>query len=232
MGWAQGIGGLAVGTSANAVAGGFDAELASALARKMGLRLQLVLVSSGTASAAAPGPGVDAVLSMRSTAVPPNARLVAVTHSGLGVLVPLTSAGPSFRVRSLQDLCGRRVAAIVPSPAEGELNLANGPSGACAGRPLKVQPVADALEGSEDVRVHLAEVLVDDAGVAAHEPGITAPLAPAGVIRIAGDQGVGVRGDDPAMSKALFGSLAAVERDGTYDRLLRRWQVNNLDIRS
>ena len=204
---------------------GFDVDLATALARRLGVSARFVNFSDlDGLLPALTGGRFDVVMS--GIGDTPERRHVGVTFvdylmAGTSILV---AKGNPKAVQSLDDLCGQVVA--VQRDTEQDTRTVPDQSARCRllGRAevdvVALESEAGALERLRSGRA--AAVLVDSsvAGyIAKTGPEFDEIGPPAG----GGTYGIAVAKQDTDLLNALVDALAAIMADGTYRTLLERW---------
>jgi polar amino acid transport system substrate-binding protein len=195
---------------------GFEAELAEALARALGVRAELVQNDWSTLVPSLERGAFDVALNGLEV-TPARAARVAFTRPYYLFRERLvTRAGSEDRVRDLASLQGLRVGTLANSQA-WELLLG---AGALAVPYEGVdEPFADLAAGRTDA------VLMDDIIVDRYAPrhaGL-AVVADVGEGRYA----AAVRPEDPALGRALDEALGALVASGAWRRVLARYRLDN-----
>jgi len=157
--------------------------------------------------------------------------------------VPYFVAGESFVVtndskqnpQEIKDLCGLKVAVEKGTVEETDAGDANDASknGPCAKKPINfkdfsfdkdTQALAALKKGTVDVHFTDSPVasyeLLKNSGfkITNKAPINSAP------------EGIATRKEDSAMTTAITAAFAALKSDGTYQKLLTKWQVTDGDI--
>jgi ABC-type amino acid transport substrate-binding protein len=206
---------------------GFDVDLASQMAQRMGLKLSLVALDPQDLPAAARGGGVDIVLGTLpiSPLLPPPPDLTLQPYLRASSVVVVTSDSP-FAATQPSDLCGRAVTVVTGTPQEVFLAAA---SVAC-GRTGAIQPVpartdADALR---ILHQQQAAAYVADAATAASDTQRDGTLTIASNAFDSGQSAMGLRQGGAVLNDAIIRDFYLVKSDGTFELLLFKWGLTAL----
>jgi len=211
---------------------GIDPDLANELGRKLGVRFTFVNVKfDGLADELRNG-RIDVIISGMS-ATPERARQISFIEyfrSGTSLLVP---KGNPKAIRGMGDLCGKTVTMQQGTIQE---DLATAQQRTCAvSQPLRLRPLDSGSQALLDVKYGDADVALTDFPVAAYN----AKVSNAGKdFQVVGEQigsgpfGIGVRKEDAALREALANALRQVIADGSYDRVLSKWNVKGGALKS
>jgi polar amino acid transport system substrate-binding protein len=200
---------------------GFDVDLVTGIAARLGLRLELRQVSFGEL--------IDQVesgaLMLSTSSMYDNAKrqqrvdFVDYFNVGTSVVVRKDAAD----VAGYRGLCGLRVAV---QPATVYVELLAGVAATCpSGRRLSV--VATSADRPALVAAGRVDAYLDDYPIAAYA------VSKNGALRISGDQieaqpyGIGVAKKRRDLAKAVQTALYELIDDGTYDRLVAKWKLPN-----
>jgi polar amino acid transport system substrate-binding protein len=205
---------------------GIDPDLAIELGRKLGVRFTFVNVKFDTLVDGLRDGRVDVIISGMS-ATPERAREISFIEyfrSGTSLLVP---KGNPKGIRSLADLCGK-TATMQSGTTQEDLAKAQQPH--CpAAQPLRLRPLDSGSQALLEVKYGTADAAMTDFPVAAYN----AKVSNGGRdFEVAGDQidsgpfGIGVRKEDAPLRDALRDALRQVIADGSYDRVLSKWNVS------
>lgn len=201
---------------------GLDAELARALAERIGLRAEIVTTAWDGILAGLIAGRYDAIIGSM-TITDERRRAVDFVgpyyHAGRAVFVPVDSS-----VQSLDDLSGRRVGATLGETHE---RWARAQSGwrvrSLKGLPELLLEVGagrvDAIV-QDDVAVWAALKTTGDSLRKLDTPSIEAART---------DIGIAIRKDELALHAALQNALDAMRADGSFAALSRRWIGTDLD---
>jgi polar amino acid transport system substrate-binding protein len=205
---------------------GIDPDLAAELGHRLGVRLTFVNVKFDSLLDSLRSGRIDAIFSGMS-ATPDRAvqaSFIEYFQSGTSIVV---AKGNPAGIRSIGDLCGRTVA-VQEATTQGD--LAKAQAKRCpAGRPMKVQLLDSGSQALLQVKFRQADASLTDFPVAAYN----AKASSSGRdFQVVGGQiepgpfGIGVRKADAALRDALRTALRQIIADGTYDRVLGKWNLS------
>jgi polar amino acid transport system substrate-binding protein len=205
---------------------GIDPDLANELGRKLGVRFTFVNVKFDSLVDALKDGRVDVIISGMS-ATPERGReisFIAYFRSGTSLLV---AKGNPKGIHSLADLCGKTVTMQSGTIQEDQ---AKAQQPRCpAGQPLRLRPLDSGSQALLEVKYGSADAAMTDFPVAAYN----AKVSNGGKdFEVVGDQidsgpfGIGVRKEDAPLRDALRDALRQVIADGSYDRVLSKWNVS------
>lgn len=208
---------------------GFDVELGEALAAKLGLRLAWQETSFDQMMPALATDRVDVILSGMSD--------VATRHETASFVDYLRS-GPQFFAQKaraaefadMKALCGKRVGASRRTNFPQEIaawSKANCPEGS--------QVVFVGTEGSADARTQLRQGRIDAAVqggetlpyVMGQDPNTYVALGQPIAVQYTG---IAVPVKQEGLQRALSGALDALIADGSYAKLLAKWQLDGMGV--
>ncbi len=207
---------------------GFDIDIATALAGKMGLNVTIVKTDSPQIIGALLAKKGDAVISALSI-TPDLQRQVA--------FVPYFQAGQSILVRkgnpagitSLADLCGKSVAVQVQSPEQNSLDEANGNE--CKSNHVVVHVYPTDLQAVLTLKQGQADAALDDSPVAAYFVKQTPDqLDLAGHPFKTNPEGIAIDPKNGDLVKAMQKAMLAIYQDGSYRLLLAKWNLVDGEI--
>jgi polar amino acid transport system substrate-binding protein len=204
---------------------GFDVDLAKALARKLGVKLEWQESAFAQMIPALTTGRVDAIISGMTDLE---------TRHDASIFVDYLRSGPQFFVQAsragefkdMQALCGKSVGTSrrTAFPAE----IAAWSEKHCGNNAIKVV----GTEGSSDARTQLKQGRVD-AGVQGNEtlpyvmseePNVYAPVGAAFAEQFTG---IALAKGDTALQTAIAIALDALIADGSYKALLDKWQLSS-----
>src|SRR5215213_6183750 len=180
---------------------GIDPDLATELGRKLGVRFTFV------------NTGFD--------------QLIPSLKAGdFDVIISSMTATPEW-ANALCDLSGSTVT-LQKGTIHEELVKATQPE--CGGRRIKTRPLDSGTQVVLEVKFGRADAALADFPVAAYNAKVSGQGAD---FQVAGSQidpgpyGIGVRKDDTELQQVLRDALRAVIEDGSYDRVLTKWNVTD-----
>ncbi|MDQ6748223.1 MAG: ABC transporter substrate-binding protein [Candidatus Dormibacteraeota bacterium] len=215
-------------------ADGFDIDVAKALAARMGLKYEVVDTKFADVFTALTNKKYDAVISSTTITDERKKTLQFVPYFSAGESF-VTLAGSKKSPQELKDLCGLKVAVEKGTTEESDATDANDPAkqGVCAKNHIDFQ--ASDFDKDTQALAALKRGTVDvhftDSPVASYEL-----LKNTGfkitnkTIQSTAPEGIAVRKDDRAMLAAISEAFNAMKTDGTYKKLLDKWQLAAGDI--
>src|SRR5260370_33984182 len=153
--------------------------------------------------------------------------------------VPYFRAGESFVVikgsskhpTQLSDLCGLTVAVEKGTAELDEANGLNKSGGTCASKNVKIQAFDKDTDALRELKKGSVDGHFTGSPVACFEMRHDSGLAlSGGVIEIA-PEGIRVRKGDTAIEDPISKAFKAIEDDGTYNTILKKWGLQDGDIR-
>jgi polar amino acid transport system substrate-binding protein len=203
---------------------GIDPDLATELGRKLGVRFTFVNTAFDQLIPALQDNDFDVIISSM-TATDERAKEISFLEyfqAGTSILVP---KGNPERIGSMADLCGNTVT-LQAGTIHEELVAAEQPR--CAGRRIKARPLDSGTQVVLEVKFGRADAALADFPVAAYNAKVSGQGAD---FQVAGSQidpgpyGIGFRKDDAELRQVLQEALRAIVADGSYDRVLTKWNV-------
>jgi polar amino acid transport system substrate-binding protein len=166
------------------------------------------------------------------TATPERAREISFLEyfqAGTSILVP---RGNPEKVRSMADLCG---ATVTLQAGTIHQELVDGQQADCGAKPIKARPLESGTQVVLEVKFGRADAALADFPVAAYNAKVSGQGRD---FQVVGDQidpgpyGIGVRKDDGDLQSVLQEALRAIIEDGSYDRVLTKWNVTDGALKS
>jgi polar amino acid transport system substrate-binding protein len=205
---------------------GIDPDLATELGRKLGVRFSFVNTAFDELIPSLQDGKFDVIISSM-TATPERARAISFLEyfqAGTSILV---AKGNPERIRAMGDLCGATVT-LQAGTIHEELVAAQQPD--CGARPIKARPLESGTQVVLEVKFGRADAALADFPVAAYNAKVSGQGRD---FQVVGEQidpgpyGIGVRKDDADLQAVLQEALRAVIEDGSYDRVLTKWNVTD-----
>jgi polar amino acid transport system substrate-binding protein len=202
---------------------GFDVDLITAIARRLGLKVQVLSTKPDLLISDLQYGRYDVAMSAIPITPDRQSRVNFIPYFKAGSSL-LVQAGNPARINGLKDLCGLRVAVEVGTPEQLDLQNA---SRLCQqqGRPsisLRVRgnqsAVVQALKGAQVVATYQDSASSDY--VMKLNPG---RFGIGGGVVNASLEGIAVNKDNRALYQALSTTLNSLKRDMTYHRLILKW---------
>nr|BFE82570.1 ABC transporter substrate-binding protein [Planobispora longispora] len=199
---------------------GFDVDLANAIAAKLGLKLDMRQTPWGELLAKAESGEVDASMSSITDTAERQQRVDFVDYLNVGSVVV---ARGKMDGEGITALCGQRVAVPIGTIYVG---LAEAQNDRCpAGNRLTIVPVEALSDSKGAVLAGKADAYLDD-----FPPGAVA-VQENSSLRISGPQieaapyGIAIGKGKGTLKKAVQQALYELFEDGTYDALLKKWEI-------
>jgi polar amino acid transport system substrate-binding protein len=205
---------------------GIDPDLASELGRKLGVRFTFVNTAFDQLIPALQARQFDLIISSM-TATPERAKQISFLEyfqAGTSILVP---RGNPERIGSMADLCGATVTLQAGTIHEA---LVEAEQADCGARRIKARPLDSGTQVVLEVKFGRAEAALADFPVAAYNAKVSGQGRD---FQVVGEQidpgpyGIGVRKDEAELQAVLREALRAIIRDGSYDRVLSKWNVTD-----
>ncbi len=219
-------------------AAGFDIDLITAMAARMGLQVNVVTTDFTTIIDSLVNHSFDVVVSAVSITPELQKKVDFVPYFNAGESL-LVQKGNPHNLKTVADLCGQNVGVQKATVELSELAMA---SKDCANKGKK--PITmTVLKNQADVTqlTDIVQLLTSNRVVATYQdspvtdyyikqnPGL---FEVGGAIVNAGLEGIVVRKGDMSMFKALRAAFNTVRADGTYHRLILKWGLTNEEISS
>ena len=203
---------------------GIDPDLATELGRRLGVRFTFVNTPFDQLIPSLRASRFDVIISSM-TATAERARQISFLEyfqAGTSILV---ASGNPDRIGSMADLCGQTV-----TLQEGTIHeeLVAAQQARCGARRIKARPLASGTQVVLEVKFGRADAALADFPVAAYNAKVSGQGADFQVVGSQidpGPYGIGVRKDDTELQQVLQGALRAIIEDGSYDRVLKKWNV-------
>ena len=203
---------------------GIDPDLATELGRKLGVRFTFQNVAFDELIPALRAKRFDVIMSAM-TATAERARQISFLEyfqAGTSILV---AKGNPKRIRSLADLCGMTVT-LQTGTTQEELVAAE--QARCGARQIRARSLDSGTQVILEVKYGRADAALTDFPVAAYNAKVSArgdDFEVVGSQIDPGPYGIGVRKQDAQLRTVLQDALRAIIQDGSYDRVLARWDV-------
>jgi polar amino acid transport system substrate-binding protein len=210
---------------------GIDPDLATELGRKLGVRFTFVNTAFDELIPSLQDSKFDLIISSM-TATPERAREISFLEyfqAGTSILV---RRGNPERIGSMADLCGSTVTLQAGTIHE---ELVDAQQADCGSRPIKALPLASGTQVVLGVKFGRADAALADFPVAAYNAKVSGE---GNDFQVVGEQidpgpyGIGVRKDDTDLQRVLQEALRAIIEDGSYDRVLTKWNVTDGALKS
>ena len=208
-------------------AAGFDVDLITAVAKNMGLQVNVVTTKFDTIIDDLSNKRFDVVISAVSITPERQKKAAFVPYFNAGESL-LVQAGNPKNIKSLTDLCGQNVGVQTGTIEQTDLQTA---SSACkkAGKPeIKMVVLQDQTAVIQLLANQRVVATYQDSPVTDYynkqNPG---KFAVGGSVVNAGLEGIVVRKGDTAMLNAVKDAFNKAKSDGTYSQLIQKWGLTN-----
>ena len=210
---------------------GIDPDLATELGRKLGVRFTFVNTAFDQLIPSLQADKFDAIISSM-TATPERAREISFLEyfqAGTSILV---ARGNPERIGSLADLCGQTVT-LQAGTIHEELVAAQQRD--CGARRIRARPLESGTQVVLEVKYKRADAALADFPVAAYNAKVSGQ---GNDFEVVGEQidpgpyGIGVRKEDSDLQTVLQEALRTIIEDGSYDRVLTKWNVTDGALKS
>ncbi|HLI68350.1 MAG TPA: ABC transporter substrate-binding protein [Ktedonobacteraceae bacterium] len=205
---------------------GFDIDLITAMAQKLGLKTKVVSANFDTILDDLNAKRFDTVISaitINSDRLQ-KANFIPYFNAGESLIV---QQGNPLNIKCVPNLCGLKVGV---QSGTVELDDLNAQSKACtkAGKPaIQLTVLTDQTDVIQLLVNHRVDATYQDSPVTDYyikqNPG---QFEIGGTVVNAAAEGIAVRKDDSSLLVALQAALSAIRADGTYDKLFAKWQLN------
>jgi polar amino acid transport system substrate-binding protein len=210
---------------------GLDVDLANALGAKLGMTVTFVNDTDFAGIIGALRAGrFDVVMSaMNDTAERRGEGVDFVDYFRAGSSI-LVQKGNPRSVKGLDDLCGATVAVQKGTTQDTDILTAQESKCRTAGRPVTVLRFEKDIDALQQVKNGRAVADLEDFPVAAYNAATSGggndfDVVPTQVGDV-GVYGIAVPADNAALRDRLRDALRAAIDDGTYDRILARWNIS------
>jgi polar amino acid transport system substrate-binding protein len=203
---------------------GFDVDLITAMAQKMGLTANVKTASYNTIIDDLKAKRYDVVVSAQ-TITPERKQqvdFVPYFNAGQSLLVP---KGNPKNLKAVADLCGKNVGVQDGTTELDTLNAAN--KAECKSNPIKMTVLSAQTDVIQLLVNNRVDATFQDSPVTEyylHQHAGSFDIG--GSIVNAAPEGISIRKGDTAMLNAIQEAFNAVKSDGTYDKLFKKWELN------
>jgi polar amino acid transport system substrate-binding protein len=208
---------------------GFDADLAKALADKMGLKFAILNQAFNGIIPALDAKKYDAIISAMTINDDRKPKVDFLPYFNAGESFVIKK-GASYKPAKLEDLCGHKIAVEDGTAEKDEANGLNDAGKACASNKVTVQVFTVDTEALAQIKKGAVDAHFTDSPVAGYEVKKDSNLEIAGAAIEVAPEGIAVRKGDTAILNPLKAAFKALQDDGTYKSLLTKWGVTDGDI--
>lgn len=203
---------------------GIDIDLCEAIARQMGLRgCEFRNTTFDGIIPALKAKRFDIIMSAMSDTPERQKEIDFIDYFKAGTSILVRKGNPD-RIASLDDLCGKAVG-IQKGTTQEEVANAQKEKCKARGSDLTVLTFETDPEAQQALKAGRTVADMNDFPVAAYVAQTTGDFDVVGEQIEAGPYGIGVRKEDTDLRDALQKALKAIIADGTYDRILAKWNV-------
>lgn len=202
---------------------GIDPDLADALGETLGVRFTFVNTPFDGLIPALQSERFDIIMSAMSVTPERAEEIVFLEYFTVGTAL-LVQAGNPDAIQDLRDLCGRTVSLQKGTTQE---EVANGQRARCEeqGSTLEILTFERDTEALLQVQNGRAAANLNDFPVAAYNAQRDPKFEVVGEQIDAGPYGIGMRRGDTKLHAALQAAMQEIVANGTYDRVLAKWDV-------
>lgn len=204
---------------------GIDIDLCEAIAKEMGLEggCEFRNTTFDGIIPALKAKRFDIIMSAMSDTPERQKEIDFVDYFKAGTSILVRKGNPDG-IRSLDDLCGKTVG-IQKGTTQEEVANAQKEKCKASGSDLTVLTFETDPEAQQALKAGRTVADMNDFPVAAYVAQTTGDFEVVGEQIEAGPYGIGVRKEDTDLRDAIQEALKAIIADGTYDRILAKWNV-------
>ena len=202
---------------------GIDPDIAKAIGDKLGVKLVFVNGTfDGLISQLTNSKRIDLIMSAMSDNKKRQATVDFVDYFSAGTSIIVKKGNPA-KINGLDDFCGKTIAIQRGTTQD---DVAEAQKTKCGSKKLTILKFDTDPESLLQVKNDRAAADMNDFPVAAYtaqkQPGFEVTGEQLG----AGPYGIGVRKSDTALRDALKAAVQAIIDDGTYGKILEKWDVS------
>jgi polar amino acid transport system substrate-binding protein len=209
---------------------GFDIDLITAIAQRMGLQAKIVKADFSTIITSLEAKRFDVVIS--AVSITPERQKVVdfVPYFNAGESL-LVEKGNPLQLKTVSDLCGRDVGVQTGTIEQNDLNAASEDCTKNGKQPIHLTVLQDQTAVVQLLATHRVVATYQDSPVTDYfikqNPG---KFEVGGSVVNAGLEGIVVRKGDTSMFNAIQAAFNALKADGTYHNLIVKWGLTNEQI--
>lgn len=207
---------------------GIDPDLAKAMGDKLGVKFQFTNATFDGLIPAVRSKRFDLVMSAMSDNQKRQAELDFVDYFNAGTSILVKKGNPE-NINTLNDLCGKTVALQRGTTQEDVAKAQQAKCTAAGKGQIKLLTFDKDTDALLQIKGGRAVADMNDFPVAAYNAktsGGGSDFEVVGEQIEAGPYGIGVRKEDTQLRDALQAALKAIIADGTYDKVLEKWNVS------
>ncbi|OLC25029.1 MAG: hypothetical protein AUG06_09910 [Actinobacteria bacterium 13_1_20CM_2_65_11] len=204
---------------------GFDVDIANAIAAKMGLTATIQTQDFSTIIPALLAKKGDAIMSAMSITPDRQKQVAFVGYFSAGQSI-LVKAGNPEGITGISSLCGKKVAVQVTTTEQDTLTAANGAD--CSSNKINIQTFPADTDAVQKLKLGAVDAAMDDSPVAAYYvKQDRTSFAIAGKPIAQAPEGIAVDPKRKDMLKAVQEAMQAIFNDGTYQKILTQWNLQD-----
>ncbi len=206
---------------------GIDPDLAKAMGDKLGVKFQFTNATFDGLIPAVRSKRFDLVMSAMSDTKKRQPQLDFVDYFNAGTSILVKKGNPE-NINSLDDLCGKTVALQRGTTQEDVAKAQQAKCTSAGKAAIKLLTFDKDTDALLQIKGGRAVADMNDFPVAAYNAktsGGGSDFEVVGEQIEAGPYGIGVRKEDTQLRDALQAALKAIIADGTYDKVLEKWNV-------
>ena len=210
--------------TATGKATGFDVDLITEMAKRMGLTANVKTANFTTIVDDLKAKRYDVVISAQTITPDRQKQVDFVPYFNAGQSILVANGNPK-KITAVTDLCGKTVGVQDGTTELDTLNAAN--KAACKANPAKLTVLSAQTDVINLLVTGRVEATFQDSPVTDYYLRLnTGRFQVAGSIVNAAPEGISVRKGDTSMFNAVQQAFNAVKADGTYASLFSKWQLN------
>jgi polar amino acid transport system substrate-binding protein len=210
--------------TASGKATGFDIDLITAMAQRMGLQASIKTANFNTIIDDLSARRYDVVISAITINDDRKKKVDFVPYFNSGESLLVQKGNPQ-NLKAVNDLCGKAVGVQDGTVEHDDLNAAN--SAACKNNPIQLTVLKDQTDVIQLLANKRVVATYQDSPVTDYyiklNPG---QFEVGGSVVNAAPEGIAVRKSDTSMFNAVQAAFNKVKADGTYDSLFTKWQLS------
>lgn len=200
---------------------GIDPDIAKALGEKLGVKLELRNQTFDGLITSLTSKRIDVIMSAMSDTKKRQAKIDFVDYFTAGTSIMVKKGNPEG-IKSLDDFCGKTIAIQRGTTQD---DVAEAQKAKCGSKKLTILKFDTDPEALLQVKQGRAVADMNDFPVAAYNASKSNDYEVVGEQIEAGPYGIGVRKEDTQLREALQKALQAIIDDGTYGKILQKWNV-------
>jgi len=209
---------------------GFDVDVASAIAGKMGLTATIQTADFSTIIDGLLAKKADAIISAMSITPERSKKVAFVGYFSAGQSI-LVRKGNPLGISALKDLCGRKVAVQVTTTEQDTLNAEN--AWDCKSNKITIQTFPADTDAVQKLKIGAVDAAMDDSPVAAYYVSQDPNSFELGGTPVqSAPEGIAIDPNNKEVLQAVQQAMLAIFADGTYHKLLVKWNMLDGEIQA